>query len=277
MSDQELNNKTPELLYHYCSVETFFQIIKNQTLRLTNIQYMNDSEELHYGLDLLEKPDEELLLDKAYRDDIRIYAMCFCEEGDLLSQWRGYGDNAEGLSIGFDFSILKDEKDLRIPKYDKPNPYYSHSLQKIIYDFEEQEKKVSEFLNIDKTDLSFFIEQWHRLVASLKNPNFAEEKEWRFISSMSSLANGTNHKDENVSFCVTNKNIVPYIDRKFKDLFNVPKKENIDSEIQLYPITHIIIGSSCKLDAITIEKFLHQNMPYSDIVIEKSNLSYKTK
>ena len=180
------------------------------------------------------------------------------------------------VSIGFDFSRLKDEKDLRIPKYDKPNPYYSHSLQKIIYDFEEQEKKVSEFLNIDKTDLSFFIEQWHRLVASLKKPDFKEEKEWRLISSASTLAESY-CKDENLSFCVTNKNIIPYIDRKFKDLFNVPKKENIDSEIQLYPITHIIIGSSCKLDAITIEKFLHQNMPYSDIVIEKSNLSYKTK
>ena len=61
MSDQELNNKESEpkqgelTLYHYCSVETFFQIITNQTLRLTNIQYMNDSEELHYGLDQLEK------------------------------------------------------------------------------------------------------------------------------------------------------------------------------------------------------------------------------
>ena len=43
-----------KLLYHYCSVETFFKIITNQTLRLTNIQYMNDSEELHHGMDLLE-------------------------------------------------------------------------------------------------------------------------------------------------------------------------------------------------------------------------------
>ena len=93
-----------KLLYHYCSVETFFQIIKNQTLRLTNIQYMNDSEELHYGIDLLGKSDEEMLyLDKKYRGYIDIYAMCFSEMGDLLSQWRGYGDNAEGLSISLIF------------------------------------------------------------------------------------------------------------------------------------------------------------------------------
>ena len=93
-----------KLLYHYCSVETFFQIIKNQTLRLTNIQYMNDSEELHYGMDLLgEAEDKYKLIDKRSRDYVNIYAMCFSEMGDLLSQWRGYGDNAEGLSISLIF------------------------------------------------------------------------------------------------------------------------------------------------------------------------------
>ena len=273
MSDQELNNKTPELLYHYCSVETFFQIITNQTLRLTNIQYMNDAEELHYGLDMLgEAEDKYKLIDKRSRDYVNIYAMCFSEEGDLLSQWRGYGDNAEGVSIGFDFSMLRKENQLHIPRDKKTNAHYIHSLQQVIYNPEEQEKKM-----------------WGRLIASLKNSYFDEEKEWRLISSINrSLV--TNDKDENISFCVTNKNIVPYIDRKFKDLFNISKWKNkpqsssreewIDFENQLSLIKHIIIGSSCKLDKITIEKFLFQHdMPFIEkyIKIEKSKLSYRAK
>ncbi|MGW6659358.1 DUF2971 domain-containing protein [Rhodococcus sp. NPDC055024] len=34
-----------------------------------------------------------------------VYATCFCERGDLLSQWRGYGDGL-GYSIGFRKSAL---------------------------------------------------------------------------------------------------------------------------------------------------------------------------
>lgn len=30
------------------------------------------------------------------------FMVCFCEDGDLLSQWRGYAQN--GVSIGMDFT-----------------------------------------------------------------------------------------------------------------------------------------------------------------------------
>ena len=277
-----------KLLYHYCSVETFFNIITNQTLRLTNIQYMNDAKELHYGLDLLEEADDVYKIKNEDRDYIEIYAMCFSEEGDLLSQWRGYGNNAEGLSIGFDFSILKDKNELNIPRDSKSNTHYLHNLQQVTYNLEEQKRKITEFLNIDKTDNSFLVEQWNKLVSSLKNPNFAEEKEWRLISNINhSLI--TNHKDENLSFCVNNKNLVPYIDRKFTDLFNISKWKNpphsnsrkwAEFENQLSPIKHIIIGPSCKLDKITIKKFLNlHDMPFSEkhISIDNSKLSYKSR
>lgn len=29
------------------------------------------------------------------------FVICFCEEGDKLSQWRGYADNGRGVSLGF--------------------------------------------------------------------------------------------------------------------------------------------------------------------------------
>jgi hypothetical protein len=38
-------------------------------------------------------------------DRLSVYATCFCEEGDLLSQWRGYGTD-KGYAIGFRKSAL---------------------------------------------------------------------------------------------------------------------------------------------------------------------------
>src|SRR5712691_7887648 len=33
---------------------------------------------------------------------------CFCENGDLLSQWRGYSAHGYGYSLGFDTTILRE-------------------------------------------------------------------------------------------------------------------------------------------------------------------------
>lgn len=42
--------KRPELVYHYCSLETFYAIIQNSTIRMTNISKSNDSKEIKYIL-----------------------------------------------------------------------------------------------------------------------------------------------------------------------------------------------------------------------------------
>ena len=42
-----------EIWYHYCSAESFMDIIKNKTLRLTDLRHMNDMEELILGERLL--------------------------------------------------------------------------------------------------------------------------------------------------------------------------------------------------------------------------------
>jgi hypothetical protein len=37
---------------------------------------------------------------------MQIFVVSFCPDGDLLSQWRGYGQSG-GYAIGFDANILK--------------------------------------------------------------------------------------------------------------------------------------------------------------------------
>ena len=44
----------------------------------------------------------------AHFDGRRCFALCFSGDGDLLSQWRGYGDDGRGVAIGFERpSILR--------------------------------------------------------------------------------------------------------------------------------------------------------------------------
>ena len=35
------------------------------------------------------------------RGGVTNFVVCFCEDGDVLSQWRGYADNGKGCSLGF--------------------------------------------------------------------------------------------------------------------------------------------------------------------------------
>jgi hypothetical protein len=104
-----------ELLYHYTTASGFHGIIKSGELHATDTRYMNDESEQSYA--------RGLLLELKGKDNLRrypnwanpydtirptpVYAVSFCADGDLLSQWRGYGDE-NGLSIGFEPAPLLD-------------------------------------------------------------------------------------------------------------------------------------------------------------------------
>ena len=117
------------LVYHYCDVDSFLNIIRNHTLRLSDLCISTDNmemkslveivkkeveriyrDETHYGGSLIygmERDDDFLfLLDKVMTkikngSDQILYGICFSETGDLLGQWREYADRGRGLSIGF--------------------------------------------------------------------------------------------------------------------------------------------------------------------------------
>jgi len=143
-----------DVLYHYCSVETFLNIIRNKTIRLSDVGKSNDymetkwlleyfekevirqyqenpsilSNQVIYGLDdidtikfLVQNEKQKMMR----RTDHLFYTACFSENGDKLSQWRGYADDGYGVSLGFNFNVLKSisEKDelLKLNKVIYPN------------------------------------------------------------------------------------------------------------------------------------------------------------
>jgi len=135
----------PAILYHYCSTAAFHSIVSTRSIWLSSLSLANDTMEgrllsqwimqhaqedsaspdgvsrLRHQLDFLETSVEGL-------------AFCVSGEGDLLSQWRGYADDARGFAIGFDGRYLAKWGD---------NENASMSLEQVTYDLEDQRKLTS--------------------------------------------------------------------------------------------------------------------------------------
>lgn len=104
------------LLYHYTKLDTLWKILESDSFFARNIRFSNDFNEYMTGRKTIEKFVRELkdtekdieehkkeeILKRISENPMMYFMVCFCEEGDLLSQWRGYAQN--GVSIGMDFT-----------------------------------------------------------------------------------------------------------------------------------------------------------------------------
>lgn len=154
--------------YHYTSLEVLFDILEGDSFWISNVRFSNDSTE------------ERLLneMEESTHDD---YSICFCEEGDKLSQWRGYCHNG-GASIKFnireplEYSIL--HKD-----YDTTHRYelYENLPLQVIY-VESSPESVSMYWNEIKTRLDKHKDiSEEEIVPYIKNVAFYEECEARMV------------------------------------------------------------------------------------------------
>lgn len=98
----------PTELFHYTSANGLKAILEEKEIWATDLRYMNNYRELKYARQLKEsvmKTLESECLDEDFRSVLRrtreatdpyddgfmVFACCFCEKRDALSQWRGYG------------------------------------------------------------------------------------------------------------------------------------------------------------------------------------------
>ncbi|MBO9441161.1 DUF2971 domain-containing protein [Phaeobacter italicus] len=107
-----------KLLYHYCSTQTGLAILQSRMFRLSALSAANDSMEGR----LLGRVFGELLcaagvapdvvdvasvIVEGYPNSTEGFAFCLSERGDILSQWRAYGLDGTGVSIGFSSEFLE--------------------------------------------------------------------------------------------------------------------------------------------------------------------------
>jgi hypothetical protein len=113
---QDLIFGVKERLFHYTDLGGFQGIISGHDLWLTHLRYSNDEEEMLHGHRIVNEvltdeinasatPDQRTFLEAVKQkltQQVDVYICCFCLEDNLLSQWRAYGANGTGVSIGID-------------------------------------------------------------------------------------------------------------------------------------------------------------------------------
>lgn len=113
LSLEMMNKQEPHTLYHYTNSAVLVSIIQSRKIRLSARWHLNDPRE---GEDFENLLNEYVLAERAGEekarmamellDNLHFYVACFSEHGDLLSQWRAYAQDGEGISIGFDREYL---------------------------------------------------------------------------------------------------------------------------------------------------------------------------
>lgn len=186
---EELDPKKSPISYHYCSLETFLAIIGNRSIRLSDINTMNDYSEMHwayarfieavnlvyneYEKDFFDYLDQHI--SQAQLHTLTLLA-CFSTDGDVLSQWRAYADNGAGVAIGFDSAKLPNlSVRCGMVTYDPAiQVQYFRDLFAATFPLWKNDKSkkarklLDEFLVLKAFDMCL-----------MKSPAFAEEKEVR--------------------------------------------------------------------------------------------------
>lgn len=203
--------RRPETLYHYTSGEGLLGIVTSNLLRASNVLYMNDASELEYTKRLIDKTIVEKLtvgavapgrdfMERSAGDDFSFLSVfhthiaCFCESGDLLSQWRAYADHGGGYAIGFETLPLARPTDFLgcTSAADLLQVEYDPAVQRL--EIMCQLDVVCDALNSAAEDhpsfdgvlvpaaCMVFQERVAPLLFSYKHSAFLEEREWRLIS-----------------------------------------------------------------------------------------------
>jgi|LQYC01.1.fsa_nt_gi hypothetical protein len=281
------NNEQP-LIYHYTGIEGLQGILQSQSLWATDFHFSNDYTELLMfkelmGNELLSRADAttkkivSIVLNGIYgllekMDDpiaLQIYISSFSKEGDLLSQWRGYGE----YSIGFDYKELDA---LGTKEFHQDNGGAFFFFEDVVYGVKEKippelEKDVAEILTIlrqyssyeEEERLHQCIEKFFRCMCRFKHEGFQEENEYRLVSFCRVSELNKPYAKE-IQYRNVSGTLVPYI-----ALF----AQN-DQTVRL-PIKEIIIGPSRDADLRirSVEALLKQLG--IDAEVKKSGIPYR--
>lgn len=294
------------LLAHYTAMSTLEAIMKNDELWLANPLFMNDMQELEFGLreaqkafhlhsaietacggqgeryDILrndfEKKMDELINDHA----LDTYVMCFCEHlpennDGLLSMWRGYGGNGSGAAVVFDTARIVEVKNSPLV------------LSRVIYGTTEQRmewinKKLDQFallLQQNSIPSSMLYLPIDRLLERLKlfalfskHNGFLEEQEWRLVYIKDRDREGKLEKM--FHYHVRDEKIEPKLKLKIGSIPGVINEPSRLSDL----VDRIILGpaTSSSITLATVKRMMHL-LRKEDLVskIRTSSTPYRPK
>lgn len=197
------NPASGQLLFHYCSAQALMAILGSRTIRLSDINMMNDAAEFRWGYSVFEQaatrllkrqdiPDDTPPMPKEFFDAVdevvdktqlfaHPFVACFSFDGDSLEQWRAYGDDGRGFAIG-----LSAERLALIPL----------TLFEVLYDVEQQINEVVGLLRVlfeeyesstkshDFAEFRALCGELGVMFAGYKHPAFRTEREVRCVHAV---------------------------------------------------------------------------------------------
>lgn len=278
LEEELLSLTTPrqEIIYHYTTISALFNGILTENdicLWATNAQYMNDPQDILFGLNLSSKA----FCDKDIEKDIdsikqvfldNSFITSFSYKNDFLPMWSMYGANGAGISLGFkhDLMTTKNQSFFNCLYFSKKEPEkIVDLLMKIInplidnaFLLKKHKKENTSFKDIKSDLLNSGINlgvSLYRMICTIcaaKNSAYSYEEEVRLMN-----LNPTNikfRKQENI--------IVPYIEQHF------PKDA----------LQEIIIGPTNNMEQSesSLRTYL-DNLGYKHVTIKRSKVPYRAK
>lgn len=303
-----LKEKDNALLYHYTDLDGFMSIMRNRDFWISNIRFMNDSQEFENGKRICVGILKDRLLrcnteyeTKFYNEILKIcdekisrghfgicnqeiYALSFCGQGDLLTQWQVYGN--KGISIGFknktgsfDALTFMNEEEYLASVPDDPKQMLPHNelrvfCDKIVYDDSNKKSILNDILDIG---VDFIKEYGISIIdlcckgisdalfyyfALMKASCFQHEDERRFLYTFNDKIN--------INFRKRGDILLPYIKMKILDVNCRPH--------DYFPIEDIVIapGKQNEYVAESVRFFLDKSgYPYLIDKVRTSEIPYR--
>lgn len=280
---EALESRTPPTtLYHYTATAGLAGILHEHWLRLSHVSFLNDRSEMDYAKDII----DDVIQDKEQSNDdariakflgvlreqmipnmfagLDIFVACFCADGDLLSQWRGYSKGAGMYALGFS------SDGLRRPGDSGSAPY---SLFPVIYDSDEQVRLVKDAVSRGirrhllaiqgpkdeegevLTALGLLTLALSFCAIMFKHGGFAAEQEWRIVLVRS--------KDDDH---------IPVLFRTDQPWYPTPYTHAI-FEREAFPLTEVKCGPSPEpqLSARAVEMLLAAHR-YTSVSVSNSDI-----
>lgn len=266
-----IHNPFPNCLHHYTSASGLIGILSSKSFWLTDLRYMNDMSELQYAQQLIErcifeKFDDSSLspiqkeflsrISKSYspfESGASVYSASFCENGNLLSQWRSYRGQGGGYAIGFDFfhamRLLDKQCVLRKVVYDETEQI--SLVRGVVANFIEAVGDATGGEQLESVSSTFLPAACQRfsglageLMFCLKHPDFHEEREWRLVH-YSRHTSPVERDTPSPNFREFQGNIIPYHSVSFEAAIDA---SNNDLSGIGFPLRQITIGPTISSD-----------------------------
>ena len=242
-----LDNDSNSIIYHYTKPEKLLNILCDNSLRFSNVLYLNDKEEVAYSYKLIVHLIDEFddlglnpdLFDKIkthfrnkykhivdgsndFENKLEYFTTSFSTDSDSLTLWNNYakGKNYTGYNIGFDkkklISEMTDNGYLPIYGsviYDKQKQIkIIHAIFKKWNMLFERASKAKKSNKVKLFDIMFELIDILSIVSIFfKNPQFKNECEYRIV-----MVNPFGTENSKTSGIVEKNGLfVPFLEFKF--------------------------------------------------------------